>query len=75
MGFWQRRKLRKQRAKCMFTGIAIIRRDGISQKNYWETTNANGEDMQSVTGGGPIDLDPSHLPIGTRVELYLPKER
>ena len=75
MTFWQRRKLKKQRAKCNHAGIAIVRRDGITQKNYWETTNTVGEDMQSITGGAPIDLDPTHLPVGTRVELYLPRER
>lgn len=70
---WLQRRNRSKRGE--FLGYALVQRDGLTQKNYWETFNADGHDAASFSGGQPLSmLDPKDLPIGTRIDLYVPRD-
>ena len=64
--------LRRKKNRVNLAGKAVVRYDQLKQLNYWETTNAIGEDGMNMTGGGPLPLDPAKLPLGTVVKIYMP---
>ena len=73
--WWKKRPPKPQPQKRKPTGIAIVTYDALKQRNYWDTTNGDGEDTMSMTGGQSLPLNPKALPLGTRLEIYMPEPK
>jgi len=69
---WLKRKKKIDDEPLPLAGVAVVRYDQLKQQQYWETTNADGEDAMSLTGAANLPLDPAQLPLGTVVKIFMP---
>jgi len=54
-------------------GYAVLRKDEITGKKYWETWDGEGENKIIFELEEPLILPPGGLPIGTMIVIYRKK--
>ena len=63
----------QNRPGFVFVGVAELKKGSDSSFNYWESCGRGEEDTLSLPPAHPIVVSTARFPVGTRLEIYLPK--